>query len=90
MTVHSLTPELAQRLGVDEDAGGVVVTNVESGTPAAQVGIEPGDMIVWAGGQEIKGVEQFHKLLSEEKLKAGVRIQVMRGGVRRFAFLQVE
>jgi serine protease Do len=90
MTVHGLTPELAQRLGVEEDAAGVVVTNVESGSPAAQVGIEPGDMVVSAGGEEIRGVEQFHKLLSEDKLKDGVRIQVMRGGVRRFAFLQME
>jgi serine protease Do len=90
LTVQELTPELAQRLNVDENAKGVVVTRVESGSPAARLGIEAGDMIVSAGGEEIDGVEEFHELLSAEKVKEGVRIQVMRDGVRRFAFLQVE
>src|SRR4030042_396275 len=44
ITVQNITPEIAKGLGLKKDAG-VVVTGIEAGSPAANAGIQTGDVI---------------------------------------------
>jgi serine protease Do len=42
----ALSPEVRERFGLGEDVEGVVITDVESGSSAAEKGLQPGDVIV--------------------------------------------
>jgi len=88
MTVQTLTPELARKAGVEEDQKGVIVTKVEPGSIAARAGIRIGDVICAVGDSQIADMADFRNATDEEDLKEGIRMQVKREGMRRFAFLK--
>jgi serine protease Do len=88
MRVEELTPALAQQLGVEGDARGVVVTKVDRSGLAARAGIRPGDMIVAFGDKTITSLADFRDALRDNDPALGVRMQVQRDGVRRFVFLR--
>ncbi|MEJ1973893.1 MAG: PDZ domain-containing protein [Lacunisphaera sp.] len=48
----------AARLEADGTAGGVLVADVAGGSPAAQAGLQPGDVITAADGHAIEGTEE--------------------------------
>ncbi len=88
MTVQTLTPELGQQLGYERGEQGVVVTDVESGSLAARVGIRSRDLIVDVNGKAIRTVANFREAMDQNDVSSGIRLQVMREGVRRFVFLK--
>lgn len=90
MTGKTLTPALAQQLGYESDQEGVVVTQVEPGSVAAEVGIQPKDVIVAANGTAIRSAADLRQATQEENLKSGVRLQVMRDGARRYVFIKTK
>ena len=59
VAVTPLTPELAARLRLPEDRQGVVVTNVEPGGPAAEAGLQQGDLIEQANRQPVRSAEDL-------------------------------
>ena len=59
VTVMPLTPELAARLRLPEDRQGLVVTNVEESGPAAEAGLQQGDLIEQANRQPVKSIEDL-------------------------------
>jgi serine protease Do len=90
MTVETLTPQLASQLGLENGAKGVAVTKVDPGSMAARVGIARGDIVVTVGDEEISDVKQFREAMSQQSLKDGIRLQVMRDGIKRFVFVRSE
>jgi S1-C subfamily serine protease len=54
----TLTPQIADRLGIEAD-GGVVVLDTVKGGPAARAGIVAGDVITKIDGTEVRSVEDF-------------------------------
>jgi serine protease Do len=66
--VESLTPERAQRVGV-EGQKGVLVSEVEPTSFGDDIGFAPGDVITEVNGVTVTTVEDYHKATS--KLKAG-------------------
>ena len=68
MTVQELTPELAKNLGISETSG-LVVTQVEQDSTAADAGIQPGDIILQVDQVPMKSLDQFRQKI--EKYKAG-------------------
>ncbi len=48
-----LNRDMRQQLGLPQDAHGVVVSDVEAGSPADQAGIRPGDVIQAVGSQQV-------------------------------------
>jgi len=55
--VTAATP-LARRLGAPDDPG-VVVVEVEPGSPAEAAGVRPGDLLVRADGRDVRAVEDL-------------------------------
>ncbi|MGA2192616.1 MAG: DegQ family serine endoprotease, partial [Nitrospirota bacterium] len=61
VTVDDLTPEMLDRLGLDKDTTGVVVTNVDQGSAADEAGLARGDVIMSINRKSVKNVRQFNE-----------------------------
>lgn len=90
ITVETLTPHQASQFDANSDTDGVVVTNVAPGSLAARVGIERGDVVVAVGGDLTGSVDEFRNAMSKQDLKSGIRLQLMRDGMKRFVFVRSE
>lgn len=62
--VAPLTPQLAQQAGVPANTQGVVVTEVDPSGPAAEAGIQEGDVIQQVNRQTVKTPEDIQKALA--------------------------
>lgn len=88
ITAQTLTSNIARQLGYDESIEGVVVTQVEPGSAAADAGIRPRDVITSVAGVKVKNAAAFRKALEENSAERGIRMQVLNDGVRRFVFVK--
>jgi serine protease DegQ len=79
ITPQAITPEIANQLGLDRTSG-VLVSEVEPGGPAADAGIQPGDVLTRMGGRELEGVEDLLDELRQHKAGDPVQITLVRGG----------
>ncbi len=62
-----------------ETETGVMATHVEQSSPAATAGLKEGDTIVQFADQPITGIDDLHRLLTEEKANHLFPITVLRG-----------
>lgn len=74
--VMSLTPELRKHYGADDR--GVLVARVESGSPAAAAGIQPGDVITDAGGHSIDQASDLLSAVSNVEKGKTLDVKVVR------------
>jgi serine protease Do len=75
--VESLTPERAQRVGV-EGQKGVLVSEVEPTSFAEDVGFAPGDVISEVNGQSVTSVDDYRKAVAKLKPGDNVVFKVLR------------
>lgn len=80
--VMSLTPALRKHFGAPEDRG-VLVANVEPGTPAAKAGIEVGDVIVEVHGRRIGSALDVRSAVDALGKGEQAKITVVRDGASR-------
>jgi len=66
---------------------GVVVTKVESNSPAGDAGIQPGDVIIGIGNKEIGNISDFRKAIQDLKKGKPVIFQIQRGERKRYVAL---
>ena len=88
VTVVPLTRKLAEEIGYEGELNGVVVTEVEQGSMAERAFIRPGDVIAKVGSIDIANVSDYRSALEQFDSKKGIRVQIVRDGVRRFVFLR--
>ena len=60
--VAALNPALADRLGGDPFASGILITNVIRGSYAARAGLRPGDLVREVNGRQATSVETLQRL----------------------------
>jgi serine protease Do len=84
IAVQNLTPEIAKELGVKKDTG-IVVTQVEPGSPAADAGIQTGDVIQQVNRKPVKNVEDFVQKVEKATDKDNVLLLIQRGQNSLFA-----
>ena len=63
MTVQEITPDIARHLGLSEK-GGIIVTDVKQGSPAAEGGLRPQDIILQANRVKINSLKDFKDEIS--------------------------
>jgi len=77
-----LTPQIAEQFGIAAQ-GGAIVLEVEPGSPAAEAGLRPGDVIVAVDGRPVDAVEQVLAALRRSRAGDRLPLTVVRGGQRR-------
>jgi len=87
LTFQDQTAEIKSQLPPNAPKG-PVVTQVEQQSPAAQAGLQPGDIILRVGDSPIVSANQLTVVLKKSDLKTGARLFVWRDGVTLYSFLQ--
>ncbi|MEZ5787251.1 MAG: trypsin-like peptidase domain-containing protein [Xanthobacteraceae bacterium] len=77
----ALPRRLRHRAGV-EQASAVMVSSVETGSPAAQAGIRAGDVILDIDGRVVTGADDLVRLLTSEEIGRRIGIGLLREGQR--------
>ncbi|GAB0057464.1 Periplasmic serine endoprotease DegP [Candidatus Magnetaquicoccaceae bacterium FCR-1] len=76
---QALTSEWRERLELPAGIEGVVVANVESGSPADQAGMRPGDLIQELNRKPIKSVEDLRAVLGKANPGQTLLVLMRRG-----------
>jgi serine protease Do len=79
LSVQTLTPDLAENLGLDRTLKGVVVTQVDPEGPGAEAGLRRGDVILEVNRQPVKDADAYRKALKEAGDGKSVLFLVRRG-----------
>jgi serine protease Do len=87
LTVQPITPELATQFKLPGNDG-VLVTEVEEGTPAARAGIRPGDAIVEVNRRRVRDLKSFEEALGRGE--QDVLLFVQREGRSQYVVLKPE
>ena len=87
LTVQKVTPEMADNLKLGR-AQGVVITEVEPGSPADEAGLQQGDVIIEVDRKPVRDVAEFRKSVSGIKKGQRVLFLVRREGNSLFVALK--
>ena len=90
MQLLPLDPQLRKELKVPKDLDGVVVGQVASGSPAGDLGIQPGDVIVSVDQKPVTTPESAAAQLKEAAAQGNVLLLLNRHGMSQFVGLSVE
>jgi serine protease Do/serine protease DegQ len=77
VALQPLSPELAQSLGVSGTAGAVVGSTI-AGSPAAQAGLQQGDVIVAYDKTPVEDYRHVQRLVAESRVGSNVTLQIVR------------
>ena len=79
LTVDELTTDIARNLGINLALHGVVITDIEQGSPAAEANLEPGDVVTDANNMKVTNVASYHKALNSVKTGENLLLRIVRG-----------
>ena len=77
--IGNLSPALADQLGLDLLETGVAVIDVREGSPAARVGLRPGDVILRIAGRDVRSVRDVLAVM-EARRPGPFRMAIRRDG----------
>lgn len=89
MGVEEITPELAEKLGLEEP-GGVVITGITGDGPASESGLKVGDVVIQINRMDVKTLSDYNKLVSDIQEGETVLLLIRRGGNTLFFTLEIE
>jgi serine protease Do len=91
VVLAQLTPEARQSLNLPEDAKGVVVTDVQPGSPAADKGLQPGDVIVEADRTQVEDPGMMAEAVRQaaERGEDSILLLIQRDGQDRFVAVRL-
>jgi len=88
LTVQDVTPEIADRLGLEKPEG-VLISSVKPGSPAAKAGLQKGDVIHEIEHQPVKSVRDYRRILSKTG-KDSVLMWIQRGKSRKYIVVRLK
>ncbi|HVY60506.1 MAG TPA: DegQ family serine endoprotease, partial [Planctomycetota bacterium] len=90
LSVRALTPQLARQLKLSTDARGVVIDGVDEGSPAAEAGLQRGDVVDEVNRQPTADLDAFDAAMKAASAKEGILFRVKRGELSSYVLLKVE
>ena len=78
LRVQRITPETSRRLGLSSIKG-VLVLEVQAGSPAEQVGVEPADVIREVNQKPVNNVKDFERAVRQGRRGERILLLVQRG-----------
>ena len=75
------------RLPVEQ---GVLVVSVEGNSPAEKAGLREGDLIVGYATQPVSGIDDLHRLLTDERLGVRSQVTILRGTEKQLVWIVPE
>jgi serine protease Do len=81
ITVQGLTPEIREQFGMPSNLTGVVISEIDPNSPAAQQGLQPGDVIEGINRQPVRTVADFNRLAAQAKGQTLLRVNRQGNGV---------
>jgi len=88
IAAQEITAEMARQLGISRE--GVIVTEVQGGSPADEVGIQPQDIIVQVNRVKIISMKDFNREIIRAAAKKSVTLLIKRGRSSFFVALRTE
>ncbi|MCK4437127.1 Do family serine endopeptidase [bacterium] len=88
LSVENITAEIARRYDLD-DKDGVLVTEVEPGSPAYRR-VQPGDIIKKVNKKRVKNIDDFNKAIAKVKAGQKVLLHIRRGEYTLYVVLKAE
>lgn len=91
LRVQNIDSQLARSLGL-KSTNGIIVSDVERGSPSAKAGIKTTDVIISIDEYEIKDVTSLRRALDRLDLKVGdtIRVKLLRDGSELSVELKLE
>lgn len=89
IAAQEITAEMSRQLGIPRDAG-VIVTDVEEGSPADDVGIQPQDIIAQINKVKLTSMKEYTKEMKKASEKKNVTLLVKRGKSTFFVSLSLD
>jgi serine protease Do len=86
LALQTLTPDVADSLGIERGTRGAVITDVVAGSPAERAGLKPGDVIVEVDRKPVASSEQAVEALRASQ--AGHLLRVRGAGGTRFVTIK--
>lgn len=86
LTLQNLTEELAGQFGYSPDQG-VLIVEVESGSPAERAGLKPGQLIEEVEQQRVRNLKELRKVLDKAKPDDKVLLFVRAGEYGQYVVL---
>ncbi|HBB16430.1 MAG TPA: peptidase [Syntrophus sp. (in: bacteria)] len=83
MTVQEITPEIAKHLGLSIKKG-VIVVDVQEGSTADEVGIQPQDIILQVNKVKVESIKDYAREIGKASEKGGILLLIQRGKARFF------
>jgi serine protease Do len=92
LALAPLTPDARAQLGLDSSVKGALIAAVEPGSPAAESGLRPGDVILRVGGAGVDGPGTAVAKLraAHNQKKEAVALLVMREGTPYYLALELK
>lgn len=84
ITLTAITADVARRLRLPADTAGVVITDVEQGSPAFRAGMASGDVITRVNRQPVRTPQEASKILAQVPSGGTAFILVLRRGQEQF------
>jgi serine protease Do len=88
LEVRPVTPEIARQLNL-RSTDGVVVVRVEDGSPAAEAGVQRGDVIKQLNGQIVRSMADFERLTRDVKESDQLTVLLQRGPMSLYVAFRV-
>ncbi|MGQ3685621.1 MAG: DegQ family serine endoprotease [Candidatus Loosdrechtia sp.] len=87
IVVQDITKEIAKNLGIEEEIG-VIVSDVQPGSPAAESDIREGDIIKEVNREKVSNVQEFKRAIEAADREKGILMLVKRGDFSRYVIIK--
>ncbi len=76
---QDLTPQLAQAFDLNLSSG-IIITQIENGSPAHKAGLQVSDVVVSANGKKIRSASDMHNLVGLLRIGQSIDLELFRLG----------